>query len=64
MITSPKTSRLLVLTDPSFYDFLKQELRGKVPAEVTLKLICLPPEIQEEVARIQVAASKEVSPLA
>lgn len=61
---TPARTRLLILTDPDFHDFLAKELRGKTVAEVALKLVLLPAEMQAEVARIQGAASEEVSPAA
>jgi len=55
-------TRLLVLTDPGFHKYVAKELRGKIVPEVALELVPLPQEMQEEVTRIQIAASKEVSP--
>jgi len=53
--------RMLILTSPEFYGILQNRLKGRLAPGLTLKLIQLPIEIQQEVAKIQQTASTEVS---
>jgi len=54
-------TRILVLTNQEFYGILQARLRGRLAAGLSLKLVGLPPEMTEEVRRIQREASAEVS---
>ena len=53
--------RMLVLTSPQFFDILDKHMEGRLAPGIELKLISLPPEIQEKVVDIQARASAEVS---
>ena len=52
--------RLLVLTDPEFYNIILKALAGRIAAGISIKLITLPPEMQARVRRVQKIASDEV----
>lgn len=56
--------RFLVLTSPEFYEIMSRRLKGRLASDIKLKLVRLPPYLEQEVARIQTAASREVSPSA
>ena len=53
--------RMLVLTSPQFFDILDKHMEGRLAPGIELKLISLPPEIQQKVVDIQARASAEVS---
>lgn len=61
---APAEKRLLVFTSPEFYKIMAKRLEGRLAPDIELKLVRLPAEIEEEVRRIQAAASMEVSPSA
>jgi hypothetical protein len=53
--------RLLVLTNPDFYQILRDALKGRLAKGLGLKLIELPTEMVAKVRQVQGAASKEMS---
>jgi hypothetical protein len=53
--------RVLVLTSPEFYKILSRKLVGRLADGLSLRLVSLPQEIQDQVERIQRVASEEVS---
>lgn len=55
------TTRILVLTNPEFHSILLRELKGRLARGLSLKLIPLPEEIQQQVEKVQSLASQEVS---
>lgn len=59
LVTAPK--RILILTTPEFYRIMSRRLAGRMAPGLTLKLIPLPQEIQDQVEQIQRTASEEVS---
>lgn len=61
---APVEKRLLVFTSREFYEIMIKRLEGRLAPGIELKLIRLSPELEQEVARIQAAASREVSPSA
>ena len=60
LVSAP--ARLLVLTDPEFYELLSARLDGRLAPGISLRLIELPNDIRSELRTVQRAASKEVSP--
>lgn len=54
--------RLLVLTNSEFHGILTRRLSGRLAPGISLKLIPLPVQIQQEVTRVQTSASREVVP--
>lgn len=54
--------RILVLTDPEFYQILSKRLEGRLAEGLELKLIRLPADIQCQVDKVRRDASREVSP--
>ncbi|MBI3743936.1 MAG: hypothetical protein HY261_06605 [Chloroflexi bacterium] len=54
--------RILIVTDPGFHRILMGSLKGKIAPGVAVRLIPLPAQLQEDVQRIQMAASAEVTP--
>ena len=60
LVSAP--TRLLVLTDPEFYELLSARLDGRLAPGISLRLIELPNDIRSELRTVQRAASKEVSP--
>ena len=54
-------TRMLVLTNPEFYEIMSTRLRGRLAPGLTLKLVVLPEEIQQRVTNVQKTASDEVS---
>lgn len=61
---APAEKRLLIFTSPEFYEIMSRRLKGRLASDIKLKLVRLPPYLEQEVARIQTAASREVSPSA
>jgi len=57
------TERILVVTDPEFYEILTRRLRGRLASGLSLKLVPLPLEIMIQVQKIRNWASAEVSPV-
>lgn len=55
--------RMLVLTSPDFHDIMSQKLVGRLAPGLSLKLLVLPQEMQEQVKQVQKTASDEVSRL-
>lgn len=53
--------RLLVLTNREFFGIMEQRLTGRLAPGIALEHIRLPDDIQQEVARVQAAASQEVT---
>ena len=53
-------SRLLVLTDPEFYRLFEDDSDGKLPPGIEVVHYPLPLEIQAEVNKAKVAASREM----
>ena len=64
LVLASATTRLLVLTDPEFYEIMTAKLAGRLAPGITIKLIELPPDIQARVREVQKRASDEVSPRA
>ena len=52
--------RLLVLTDPGFYEIMKRETQGRLVDGLEILYCELPIEIKEKVRSVQMAASTEV----
>ena len=55
-------TRLLVLTNPEFYEIMSKRLEGRLAPGISLRLVELPQEMQAKVSALQKVASKEVSP--
>lgn len=53
--------RLLVLTNPDFYELFRTRLDGRLAKGIDLKLVKLPAELMERVRQVQDRASTEVS---
>lgn len=58
----PAARRILVLTNPEFYQILSTRLQGRLAEGLELKLLELPSDIQAQVDRVRRDASLEVSP--
>ena len=58
----PAEVRLLVLTSREFYAMMKRRLEGRLAPGISLELVLLPSEMEEEVRRIRRVASREVAP--
>ena len=54
-------SKSLVLTDPQFFERMKNRLKGKLPQNIKLRLIPLSSEMQEQVDIVRKKASDEMS---
>jgi hypothetical protein len=54
--------RLLVLTNPAFYEIFVKTLAGKIAAGVQIVLVPLPAEMQRQVDGVTLLASQEMSP--
>ncbi|MCL6447252.1 MAG: hypothetical protein K6U04_03725 [Armatimonadetes bacterium] len=57
------SKRLLVFTSQEFYQIMSARLEGRLAPGLSLKLVLLPRNMQEEIKRIQRVASNEVSKL-
>lgn len=53
--------RLLVLTNPEFYDIFARDSRGKLAPGLEIKLVELPADIQEQIQGVTDAASAEIA---
>ena len=60
LVEAPK--RLLVLTDPAFYELLRRKIDGALPTGVSIECIRLSAEMQAQVDEVVRAASKEMAP--
>jgi hypothetical protein len=54
-------TRLLVLTNPDFFEIFERDSRGKLVPGVDLKLVPLAPDLQEQVTAVTAAASREMA---
>lgn len=54
-------TRLLVLTNPDFYEIFARDSRGKLVPGLDLKLVQLPADIQEQIREVTDAASAEMA---
>jgi hypothetical protein len=54
-------TRLIVLTNAEFYGIFMKDMKGRIPPNIEVKLLHLPPEMESKVCEIQQLASKEVS---
>lgn len=53
--------RILVLTDPDFYEIFESNSDGKLMPGLELMLVPLPPELQRQAQLVHQAASQEMS---
>lgn len=53
-------TKLLVLTDPEFFEIMKAKTTGMVPANITLLACPLPPELARIVLSVTNEASEEI----
>ena len=58
LVSAP--TRLLILTNPDFYEIFSKRIVGRLAPGLELILMALPEEIQEKVNGIQSQASREV----
>ncbi|MGQ9498677.1 MAG: hypothetical protein ACUVRC_10340 [Desulfotomaculales bacterium] len=58
----PAEVRLLVMTSPEFYRITERRLERRLAPDISLELVPLPLEMEEEVDRVRRVASKEVTP--
>ncbi len=52
--------RLLLLTNPIFYELFTSRMRGAIPSDIEILALPLPPDMQAEVDRVVRSASAEM----
>ena len=55
-------TRILVLTNPEFFEIMSRRLTGRLAPGISMRLVELPSNIVSQVEQVQRAASSEVSP--
>jgi hypothetical protein len=53
--------RILVLTNPEFYEIFQSRSDGRLAPGLELMLVSLPPELREEAQTVQQEASQEMA---
>lgn len=54
--------KMVVVTDPGFYEIMSNRLKGRLAAGLSLELVELPKSLQDAVTQVQLLASREVNP--